>query len=90
MSVMRGTCCRPSLDQYPQLTRSWNNSPGWLARQQAKRSRRAWVCCCFWIGFGLFIVGVVAVVIWMLNSGILNNLAAGSNPNGGNMGEESH
>ncbi|KAK4539397.1 hypothetical protein LTR36_010960 [Oleoguttula mirabilis] len=53
-------------------------SDSWLGRQQRKRSRRAsYICCAFWIFFLLFIAGVVAVVIWLLKSGVLKNVKIG-------------
>ncbi|KAK5122972.1 hypothetical protein LTR85_003538 [Meristemomyces frigidus] len=53
-------------------------SDSWLARQQRKRSRRAsYICCAFWLCFFLFIAGVVAVIIWLLKSGVLDNVKIG-------------
>jgi len=54
------------------------NSDSWLARQQGKRSRRAWVCCTFWLLFFLFVAAVVALVIWLLKSGILHMIELGN------------
>ncbi|KAK5133997.1 hypothetical protein LTR08_007002 [Meristemomyces frigidus] len=50
----------------------------WINRQNAKRSRRTYVCCAFWISFFLLIAGVVAVVIWLLKSGVLNKVKIGN------------
>ncbi|KAH9828500.1 hypothetical protein Tdes44962_MAKER02419, partial [Teratosphaeria destructans] len=45
------------------------NSDTWLARQQRKTSRRAWVCPIFWLLFFGVLAAVVIVIIWALNAG---------------------
>ncbi|KAF2767854.1 hypothetical protein EJ03DRAFT_352742 [Teratosphaeria nubilosa] len=45
------------------------NSDTWLARQQRKTSRRAWVCPMFWLLFFGLIAAVVIIIIWALNAG---------------------
>lgn len=38
----------------------------WLARQQRKSSRRAWVCYGFWLMFAVLVAAVVVTVIWLM------------------------
>ncbi|KAK5741041.1 hypothetical protein LTR17_004191 [Elasticomyces elasticus] len=54
------------------------DSDGWLAKQRRKQQRRRYVCLWFWLSFGLFVGAVFAVVIWLLNSGILKNVHLGN------------
>jgi hypothetical protein len=44
----------------------------WLARQNAKKSRRTCICWTFWMCFFSFVAVVVVLVIWLLNSGVLD------------------
>ncbi|KAM0719601.1 hypothetical protein Q7P37_003731 [Cladosporium fusiforme] len=46
----------------------------WLARQQNKRKQRARVCWAFWAIFLIVIAGVVGVIIWLVESGVLSNI----------------
>ncbi|KAI9659020.1 MAG: hypothetical protein M1821_001980 [Bathelium mastoideum] len=46
----------------------------WLARQEAKKRRRACICWAFWLGFAGFVAGVVVVVLWLKTSGVLDRL----------------
>ncbi|KAL1591032.1 hypothetical protein WHR41_00232 [Cladosporium halotolerans] len=51
-----------------------HDSDSWLARQQSKKKNRARVCWGFWIVFLLFVAAVVAVIIWLVESGVLSNI----------------
>ncbi|KAK0280509.1 hypothetical protein LTR35_008151 [Friedmanniomyces endolithicus] len=53
------------------------HSDSWLGKQRRKQQRRRFVCLWFWLCFFLFVAGVVAAVIWVLKSGILNNVRLG-------------
>ena len=46
----------------------------WLARQQGKKKNRTIVCWCFWIFFLAFVAAIVGVIIWLVESGVLDNL----------------
>jgi fatty acid desaturase len=46
----------------------------WLARQQNKKKNRTIVCWCFWIFFLAFVAAIVGVIIWLVESGVLDNL----------------
>lgn len=51
-----------------------SDSDSWLARQNSKRRNRAKVCWAFWIVFLIVVAGVVAVIIWLVESGVLSNI----------------
>ncbi|KAF2168478.1 hypothetical protein M409DRAFT_21227 [Zasmidium cellare ATCC 36951] len=53
------------------------HSDSWLARQKKKESRRTWICWTFWLCFLALIAGVVAVIIWLLSSGVLSKSSGG-------------
>ncbi|KAK4552902.1 hypothetical protein LTR86_010034 [Recurvomyces mirabilis] len=57
------------------------HSDSWLARQRRKESRRKCVCPICWLLFFVFVAAVIGVVIWLLKSGLLNNVHIG-NDNG--------
>ncbi|SMQ44864.1 unnamed protein product [Zymoseptoria tritici ST99CH_1A5] len=67
--------------QAQQQTRK-NRPDDWLSRQKAKRSRRTCICWTFWLCFFAFVAGVVVLVIWLLNSGVLG----GKGGSGGGAG----
>jgi hypothetical protein len=46
----------------------------WLARQQGKKKNRTIVCWCFWLFFLVFVAAIVGVIIWLVESGVLDNL----------------
>ncbi|TKA22609.1 hypothetical protein B0A50_08298 [Salinomyces thailandicus] len=48
-------------------------SDDWLVRQNKKKSRRTCLCWTFWLCFFVFIAGVIAIVVWLLQSGVLDN-----------------
>ncbi|KAK4626620.1 hypothetical protein CLAFUW4_03961 [Fulvia fulva] len=52
-------------------TQELKSPDSWLARQNKKKSQRTYCCYGFWIGFLIFIAAVVAVIIWLLSSGML-------------------
>ena len=49
----------------------------WLARQNSKKKNRTMVCWCFWIFFLVFVAAFVAVIIWLVESGVLNAVKVG-------------
>ncbi|EMC99848.1 hypothetical protein BAUCODRAFT_119418 [Baudoinia panamericana UAMH 10762] len=56
------------------------HSDSWLERQQRKTARRRWICPLFWLAFLIIIAAIVAVIIWLLKSGVLNGLHLGGEP----------
>jgi hypothetical protein len=50
------------------------NRDSWLARQQGKKKNRTIVCWCFWLFFLVFVAAIVGVIIWLVGSGVFDNL----------------
>ncbi|KAI9707964.1 MAG: hypothetical protein M1820_004383 [Bogoriella megaspora] len=57
---------------------SLKHQDSWLARQQAKKRKRTYICWAFWIGFAAVVVGVVMLALWLEGSGILGKAEAGA------------
>jgi len=69
-------CCLGTLHEYEQehtLTQHLYRD-SWLARQQGKKKNRTIVCWCFWIFFLAFVAAIVGIIIWLVESGVLDNL----------------
>ncbi|KAI7188544.1 hypothetical protein D0869_02719 [Hortaea werneckii] len=49
-------------------------SDSWLLRERKKKSKRTCICWTFWIIFFIFIAAIVAIIIWLLKSGVLDNV----------------
>ena len=47
------------------------HSSSWLSRENAKKSRRTWICWSFWLCLLGFIAAIVAVIIWLISTGRL-------------------
>ncbi|OCK87354.1 uncharacterized protein K441DRAFT_691216 [Cenococcum geophilum 1.58] len=60
------------LDEEAQTARpELKHSQSWLARQQAKRSRRTCICWIFWLCFFGLVAGIVIVILYLKATGIL-------------------
>lgn len=71
------------LARYPNQTSFANTSrrDSWLARQNSKKKNRTMVCWCFWIFFLVFVAAFVAVIIWLVESGVLDGVKLGGQSN---------
>ncbi|KAI6859220.1 hypothetical protein KC343_g4576 [Hortaea werneckii] len=62
--------------KYSRLTRGSTraHSDSWLLRERKKKSKRTCICWTFWVIFFIFIAAIVAIIIWLLKSGVLDNV----------------